>query len=184
MTKQKRQFLVLLVFLVLCVIAYYFVSKYEANAVKQGTEEETEITVAQIDPDKIQAFSYIVDQTTYSYTKEDDKWVCENDKSLKLDKDAVQNLLTALKSVAAKEKLESYDSLSDYGLDQPSNTITVSDGEETTTFYIGNYNDMMQEYYLKIEGDDAVFLTDATLSDTFSVKPDSLVEQEDAESTE
>ena len=56
--------------------------------------------------------------------------------------------------------------------------------DKTTTFYIGDYNDMVSEYYLKMEGDDAVYLVDSTLNDTFSKTVDTLVKKEDTETEE
>ena len=43
---------------------------------------------------------------------------------------------------------------------------------------------MVSEYYLKMEGDDAVYLVDSTLKDTFSKTADSLVKEKDTETEE
>ena len=80
--------------------------------------------------------------------------------------------------------VDDYDSIADYGLDQPQNTITVTCGNETTTIDIGDYNEMLQEYYIKISGDDKIYLADSTLKDAFSKKPDTMVQQEESTETE
>ena len=108
----------------------------------------------------------------------------DDDNSLQLDADNINTMLGKLNGVIALETLDSYDSLSDYGLDKPQNTITVTVKDKTTTFYIGDYNDMVSEYYLKMKGDDAVYLVDSTLKDTFSKTPDTLVKEEDTETEE
>ena len=110
----------------------------------------------------------------------------EKGNAVKLNGEALAPLamLEKLNGVIALETLDSYDSLSDYGFDKPQNTITVTVGDKTTTFYIGDYNDMVSEYYLKMEGDDAVYLVDSTLKDTFSKTADSLVKEEDTETEE
>ena len=50
-----------------------------------------------------------------------------------------------------------------------------------TTLYIGNYNDMLGKYYLKMEGDDNVYLIDSGIPNAFSVQPESMAAQEETE---
>lgn len=181
MKKQKIQMILILVVLVLCIGAYFLVSHMAKQEEQKEKDSETEgqTTIAKIDADKIDAFSYEVDGKTYSYTKDGDEWKYDDDNSLQLDADNINTMLGKLNGVIALETLDSYDSLSDYGLDKPQNTITVSVGNKTTTFYIGDYNDMVSEYYLKMEGDDSIYLVDSTLKDAFSKTANSLVKEED-----
>lgn len=186
MKKQKIQMILILVVLVLCIGAYFLVSHMAKQEEQKEKDSETEgqTTIAKIDADKVDTFSYEVDGKTYSYTKDGNDWKYDDDNSLKLDSSSINTILEKLNGVIALETLDSYDSLSDYGLDKPQNTITVTVGDKTTTFYIGDYNDMVSEYYLKMEGDDAVYLVDSTLKDTFSKTADSLVKEEDTETEE
>ena len=186
MKKQKIQMILILVVLVLCIGAYFLVSHMAKQEEQKEKDSETEgqTTIAKIDADKVDAFSYEVDGKTYSYTKDGNDWKYDDDNSLKLDSSSINTMLEKLKGVIALETLDSYDSLSDYGFDKPQNTITVTVGDKTTTFYIGDYNDIVSEYYLKMEGDDAVYLVDSTLKDTFSKKADSLVKEKDTETEE
>lgn len=182
MQKQKKQFLVVLSVLVLCIAAYFAVSSFAKKEQEKEKDTEAEITAARVDTDKIDAFSYQAGDETYKYRKDGDKWVCESEPSLALDTDSMNDMLGNLKKVQAKEKLTDYDSLADYGLDQPQNEITVTCGTDTQTFAIGDYNEMLGQYYLKIEGDDSVYLIDSGLQDAFSRQPESLAES--TESTE
>lgn len=184
MKKQKIQMLVIVVILLLCIVAYFLATRYAKQQEQRDKDSETQgqVNLTVIDPDDVDAFSYIADGTTYSYTKNKDTWTCENDTSLKMDADSIATLLGNLKKITAVEAIDDYDSTADYGLDQPQNTITVTCGNETTTIDIGDYNEMLQEYYIKISGDDKIYLADSTLKDAFSKKPDTMVQQE--ESTE
>ena len=69
-------------------------------------------------------------------------------------------------------------------MDQPQNTITVTCGDETTTIDIGDYNEMLSEYYIKVSGDENVYLADSTLKDAFSKTADTMVEKEESTETE
>ena len=186
MKKQKIQMLVIVVILLLCIVAYFLVTRYAKQQEQRDKDSETQgqVNLTVIDPDDVDAFSYIADGTTYSYTKNKDTWTCENDTSLKMDADSIATLLGNLKKITAAEAIDDYDSIADYGLDQPQNTITVTCGNETTTIDIGDYNEMLQEYYIKISGDDKIYLADSTLKDAFSKKPDTMVQQEESTETE
>ena len=183
MKKQKIQMLVIVVILLLCVAAYFVATQYAKKQEQRDKDSETQgqVSLTVIDPDAVDAFSYIADGTTYSYTKDGDTWICENDTSLKMDADSIATLLEHLKKVTAAEAITDYDSISDYGLDQPQNTITVTCGDETTTIDIGDYNEMLSEYYLKVSGDDKIYLVDSTLKDAFSKTPDTMVQEESTE---
>ena len=167
MKKQKIQMLVIVVILLLCIVAYFLATRYAKQQEQRDKDSETQgqVNLTVIDPDDVDAFSYIADGTTYSYTKNKDTWTCENDTSLKMDADSIATLLGNLKKITAAEAIDDYDSIADYGLDQPQNTITVTCGNETTTIDIGDYNEMLQEYYIKISGDDKIYLVDSTLKD-------------------
>ena len=186
MKKQKIQMLVIVVILLLCIVAYFLATRYAKQQEQRDKDSETQgqVNLTVIDPDDVDAFSYIADGTTYSYTKNKDTWTCENDTSLKMDADSIATLLGNLKKITAAEAIDDYDSIADYGLDQPQNTITVTCGNETTTIDIGDYNEMLQEYYIKISGDDKIYLADSTLKDVFSKKPDTMVQQEESTETE
>ena len=186
MKKQKIQMLVIVMILLLCVVAYFVATQYTKKQEQRDKDSETQgqVSLTIADPDDVDAFSYIADDTTYSYTKNGDDWVCENDTSLKLDADSIATLLGNLKKVTAAEAITDYDSIADYGLDKPQNTITVICGDETTTIDIGDYNEMLSEYYLKVSGDDKIYLVDSTIKDAFSKKPDSMVQQEESTETE
>lgn len=186
MKKQKIQMLVIVVILLLCIVAYFLATRYAKQQEQRDKDSETQgqVNLTVIDPDDVDAFSYIADGTTYSYTKNKDTWTCENDTSLKMDADSIATLLGNLKKITAAEAIDDYDSIADYGLDQPQNTITVTCGNETTTIDIGDYNEMLQEYYIKISGDDKIYLADSKLKDAFSKKPDTMVQQEENTETE
>lgn len=185
MAKQKKQLLVLLILLVVCLLAFLCIRLYTKNAKEEDSESAAaaEIVVAKLDPEAVDAFSYDLDGTVYAFTKSGDAWTCDSDTGRELDADQIDTMLEKLERVTAEEKLDESDSLSEYGLDASQRTITVGIGSETTTFLIGDYNDMLGQYYLKLADEDAVYLVDSTLYNAFSKTVDDLVVEEETEET-
>ena len=148
MQKQRKQFVITVVILLVLVLAYIGIHLYnqKQEEKKEKEEKENEITVTELDTDDVTAFSYQVSGETLSFTKDGDEWVYDQDTSLDLDEDVVNGMIEKAASLTADDSFDDYDSLADYGLDQPSNTITLTTKESTTTLYLGNQNAMTSQY--------------------------------------
>ena len=186
MQKQRKQFVITVVILLVLVLAYIGIHIYNQKheEKKEKEEKENEITVTELDTDDVTAFSYQVSGETLSFTKDGDEWVYDQDTSLDLDEDVVNGMIEKAASLTADDSFDDYDSLADYGLDQPSNTITLTTKESTTTLYLGNQNAMTSQYYLMTGDGETVYAVDNTLSTTFSKTVDSLVKEEDTQTEE
>ncbi len=186
MQKQRKQFVITVVILLVLVLAYIGIHLYnqKQEEKKEKEEKENEITVTELDTDDVTAFSYQVSGETLSFTKDGDEWVYDQDTSLDLDEDVVNGMIEKAASLTADDSFDDYDSLADYGLDQPSNTITLTTKESTTTLYLGNQNAMTSQYYLMTGDGETVYAVDNTLSTTFSKTVDSLVKEEDTQTEE
>lgn len=186
MQKQRKQFVITVVVLLVLVLAYIGIHIYnqKQEEKKEKEEKENEITVTELDTDDVTAFSYQVSGETLSFTKDGDEWVYDQDTSLDLDEDVVNGMIEKAASLTADDSFDDYDSLADYGLDQPSNTITLTTKDSTTTLYLGNQNAMTSQYYLMTGDGETVYAVDNTLSTTFSKTVDSLVKEEDTQTEE
>lgn len=186
MQKQGKQFVITVVILLVLVLAYIGIHIYnqKQEEKKEKEEKDNEITVTELDTDDVTAFSYQVSGETLSFTKDGDEWVYDQDTSLDLDEDVVNGMIEKAASLTADDSFDDYDSLADYGLDQPSNTITLTTKESTTTLYLGNQNAMTSQYYLMTGDGETVYAVDNTLSTTFSKTVDSLVKEEDTQTEE
>ena len=93
-------------------------------------------------------------------------------------------MLSAVSNLTTEEALEEYDSLSDYGLDTPSNTITVTTADGTITLLAGNQNEITNSYYMMTGDSDTVYLISTDLNSTFSSAVDDLIAEEEETETE
>ena len=184
MNKQKKQFVGLIVVLVVLVMAYFALTKINKNE-QNNSETEESIEVLTVDTSQVESLSFIIDDENYIFHKDSDyNWICENDKTADIDEDAINSLISALESVTAKEEVEDTTYEDDFGFDSPGNVITVGTSGENHTLTIGNYNELLSEYYLKVDGE-KVYLIDSSLVTAFNQSyEDLLAEETDTEETD
>ncbi len=183
MQNQKKQFIILVILLVVCVGAWLGIRAYNDRA-QEKEEKETEakkITVAEINANDITAFSYESDGAELSFTNTDGTWTYDGDPSIPLDQDAVVSLLSNVEKVTAEDKIEDYDDISDYGFDAPTQTIHVTTNEKEYVFTFGMNNSLLGQDYLMSEGDDTVYLVSTTMKNAFSKTVSDLTKEEDTE---
>ena len=78
--------------------------------------------------------------------------------------------------------MEAPEDLSQYGLEEPFRTITavLSDGTQVV-IYAGNKSDLLSEYYIKVEGDDNVYLVSSTIVTDFDKDPEDFIDETETE---
>lgn len=189
MKKQQRQFIIICVILILGIAAYFGARSYNKNQEEKelAEEEASVIRIASIDSTDVTEFTYSLDGTNLNFFKDGDDWKYQGDESIDIDESGITTMLSALSDLTAADQIEEgeYESLEDYGLEEPSGTITVTTEQETIVFQMGDYNELLKQYYLKIEGDPRIFLMESNLSNSFQKTVEDLtVEEEAAESTE
>ena len=157
---MKKKFLLITV----CLL----ISALMVTALAAGSSDDS-LVISSVDSDQITAISYEKDGKSLSFMKEDGTWYDAEDKSFPVDQDSLTTMTNALGAVSATRKLDSPEDLSEYGLDSPVLTVryTASDGKEAE-FTVGDTNDAAGGSYLKISGDDAVYLVASDFSDTFN----------------
>lgn len=186
MQKQKKQMVILVILLILLILAYigvHFYSKKQEE--KEEAKMETEkITVTDIEVSDITQFSYVLDGTTLSFTKNGTEWIYDDDQSVDIDESALETLLKKAAKITATDEVTEYDSLTDFGLDDPSNTITLKTDAGLTTIYIGSQNEITNEYYLKTGESDTIYVVDSATATGFDKSIEELTAKSDDTETE
>ena len=170
MKKQKRQFIILLALVVLICAAYAGVKFYNQRQQEKEKkqEEENKVTVTQMETSDVTAFSYELNGTTLSFTKNGEDWVYDGDTAIDIDEETVKTMLSSATALTAEEEVTDYENLSDFGLEHPSNTITLKTGENEITLYVGDKNAITSQYYIKTADSDTVYLIGTTLPSEFN----------------
>lgn len=185
MTRQKKQFLAMWVILFLCLAAFFGIRFYTKQAAEKEAKEQDsqKIEAVSIDTDAVDAFSYTWDGKTYTFTAGADGWTCDSEPDRKLDADKINRMLESVKQVIATDQIDEYESLADFGLDEPQITLSFTCDGKVTSVGIGIHNEMLDGYYMRVDGKDPVYLTDSTVKNAFSKTLDDLTaEEENSES--
>jgi len=184
MKKQKIQLLALLAVVALLCAAYAGIRYYNDRQEKKEEEKEKAetITVTDFEVSDITKFSYQLEGQQLSFTKEGEDWHYDGDASVDMDEDEVETLLSKAVNVTAEESVTEYENLDDFGLEKPSNTITITTENGEITLLIGNQNEITSQYYLKMADSDVIYLVGSAVATGFNKSVEDLTAEE--ESTE
>ena len=102
MKKQPKQFLLLLVALVLLVGGYFGLRAYNKVSAEKEEQalEETVVTMIDAAVEDVVEFSYDYNGETYTYEKEDGIWYYAPDHSLNLQQGMVSGMLMIVRRLA------------------------------------------------------------------------------------
>lgn len=129
-----------------------YVAKQEAADTESAEEENPEIiSIASAD---VKSIKFVIDKKEVTFEKDGDFWVKSDETGFPVDQDKFDTLVSSLNSIKAERTLENVEDASEYELDQPENTITVTteDGE-TTVIQLGMENDSTSQEYIDLNKD-------------------------------
>ena len=129
-----------------------YVAKQEAADTESTEEENPEIiSIASAD---VKSIKFVIDKKEVTFEKDGDSWAKSDETAFPVDQDKIDTLVSSLSSIKAERTLENVEDASEYELDQPENTITVTteDGE-TTVIQLGMENDSTSQEYIDLNKD-------------------------------
>ena len=130
-----------------------YVSKEEKT--ESSSEEESKTEVFSVKTDDIKSLEFIVDKKETTFEKKDDSWVKKDETAFPVNQTTLDSAASALEKVEADRVLENVDDLTEYGLDSPSNSVTVTTDDGTTKFNIGDENTSTNQYYIAKDDEDS-----------------------------
>ena len=130
-----------------------YVSKEEKT--ESSSEEESKTEVFFVKTDDIKSLGFIVDKKAVTFEKKDDSWVKKDETAFPVNQTTLDSAASAIETVEADRVLEDVEDLTEYGLDSPSNTVTVDTDDGTTKFNIGDENTSTNQYYISRDDDDS-----------------------------
>lgn len=130
-----------------------YVTKKEST--ESSSEEGSKTEVYSVKTDDIKSLEFIIDKKDTVFEKKDDSWVKKDETAFPVNQTTLDSAASALEKVEADRVLENVDDLTEYGLDSPSNSVTVTTDDGTTKFNIGDENTSTNQYYIAKDDEDS-----------------------------
>mgnify|MGYP002611191086 CR=1 FL=1 len=159
---RKKQWIILVIALAAIVAASAGLKGYQKKQDQKAAqqEEDEKVYALQFTSDDVTGISYEYSGETLEFTKTDDTWSCNADPTVQIDADKMKTMLSSLGSMTADSTVENPEDVSEYGIDQPTQQVTLnfSDGSEKTLTF-GTENEIVGGTYVQVSGDDNVNTT-------------------------
>lgn len=171
MKKQKKQLIIMAIFLIFLVAAYLGLNTYNnAQEENSATEGAQTYTLTDLNYEDVVSFSYDYKEEKNNFTKSEDVWNYDSDESFDVEESTINAMLRVACTLTAQGYFDAYESLDNYGLDAPQITVSMSFADGIIVkILLGDYNDITEQYYLMLEGDSNLYVTDSRLLDAFGV---------------
>ena len=148
--------------------AYVGVNSYvSSQEAKESEEEDKSVDLVKLKADDVTAVSFKADDADVEFDKKDDTWTEKSDADFPVNQDTVDNAVKGVTSLTADQEISDVEDLSQYDLDDPQNTITLTTADGDTTLQVGMESSNNQYYVKKAEDDKNVFLVSSTSLEPF-----------------
>lgn len=172
--KRQKQLMILVGVLVVLIAVIALVSGVQKHIDTISTVDEEIIATSE---SALTAVSWTKDGTTLSFTQADDTWSDAGDAAFPVDQDKMSDLLEHFESVHASFIIEDVEDFGQYGLDNPSCTVTLTSADGETVIRMGDYSTMDEKRYLTL-GDGTVYLIDDDLEQYLTTDRDDWMRQD------
>ena len=170
MSRGKKLLLLLLV-LALAIVAYFLVRAAVTSSEEKRAEEAAATDTEALgvgDSDAVSSLSWTyLGKTVTLVPDADGVWYCPEEPACPVDQSIVSDMRYAASAVMGELCIGQVDDLSAYGLDEPELLVTVTAGDMSRQYAVGDYNAAVSAYYMTVDGGNDVYLTDSTLEDAF-----------------
>lgn len=176
MRKQKIQLVVLLAAFLLFALGFYAAKSISAREEeKERAKEAGEYTALSFEADDLVKLEIKREEGNLELDFHEGKWSFvkdinlemeeqnEEEKGYEVNASVADELRDTLANLTSQNEIAAGEDENEYGLDQPSMTITVtlSDGAEHSV-EVGSLNAMLQAYYIRVDHSDTLY----TMSET------------------
>ena len=155
-TKQRTLAVLLALVLVLGGLLWLITRSNIAEEAASSAAAEGGILLSSFAAGDAEQIRYTYQNETITLNCDSGSWTLADDPDYHLDASACNTMVTALASLNAKRQLTAQPG-EDYGLADPTATVTVTAAGETNTFAFGSQNPVTGDLYVQKAGDDAIY---------------------------
>ncbi|MCD8087725.1 MAG: DUF4340 domain-containing protein [Oscillospiraceae bacterium] len=160
-------------------INYLTTQKEAADAALEITDDDIDLAVGEYDDVTALSWTYSESTVNLTYDADSETWVNADDETCPIDQEAVDALVTAVSSTCASQEVTDVEDFEQYGLDEPTLTVTASTADSTVTYAVGSTS-LTGEYYVRVDGSTSVYTETGLLAGAFQVQIDDLLQLESA----
>jgi len=178
MNKKTRSLIVGAGVLAALIAAYFIITG--VAAAKEKAEEASKEGIFKAGADEVGSLRYTDSAgEEVAIVRDGDGWAFEGDDEAKANAEACEALVEDLAGCTVEQYVEAGE-LSDYGLDEPANTIeyTLASGEGGTLL-VGTSNTATGGLYCMREGEEKIMVTQYAVITALSTSKDTLTEAEE-----
>lgn len=171
--KRSKRLIILLGVLVVACAATFGVMRYEER--KEQIKNSDEI-ILELPSDTVQALSWEYESESLSFHR-DDKWLYDEDEAFPVDEEKIGELLSQFNAFGASFIIEEVEDYGQYGLKNPTCTISLTAGDQSYEILLGDYSKMDSQRYVSI-GDGNVYLVKNDPLDYFDAKLSDIIDHD------
>lgn len=139
---------------------YFLLGRYNEKTEEAAADAASGETVLEIDTEALASAAFSIDGTEQTFVKDGDSWTLEGDETFPVDSSALLSCLSGLTPLKAQRTLTDISDISEYGLDDPQNTVTLTDSDGVqTTITFGDSNANTSDNYVMLDENTSTIYT-------------------------
>ena len=117
------------------------------------------------DMDEIESIVYSRGSRVRKMIKQNGDWVWEDDTTYYIDQAEMKKKIDALLELTAVDKVEEIEASVEYGVDEPSYSIALTDVNQNTKIVSVGKTTGERQFYVKIDDQKEIYITDETIKE-------------------
>ncbi len=155
--KRTNKMLLLSALLAAACLATFLLSRYEE---KQEQIKNSNETILQLPADSVTAVSWSYSEgDTLEFYRAGEQWKYAQDDAFPVNAETINGILEHFECYGARFVIEAVEDYGQYGLDEPTCTLTIQTEAQTCTLKMGDYSKLDAQRYIDI-GDGNVYLVE------------------------
>ena len=169
--KRSKKLITLVAVLAVVCAATFALTKYEE---KQEEIQNSDAVIWEIEADSVESISWEVLEESLAFHKGEDGWLYDDDEAFPVSEEKITDILSHFESFGVNFIIENVEDYSQYGLDEPECTITLTTAETSFELKLGDFSKMDEQRYVDI-GDGNVYLVSEDPADYVQTELSSMI---------
>ena len=177
--KKKNTALIAGIIILALLLVFYLVLHNSSKEDSQDTEKTSE-TAFETTVEDISEAVFKSGENEFKFTKSDDIWKYNGEENFPLDQSAFEEIISKFEKIAADRVLEKPDNISEYGLDDPTVTVSLKDKDgKEQRLQFGDTNSVTSSSYMTLNKDnEKVYMVSSTIVTSLQFDINDLAEKE------